>query len=135
MLYRVVLVGLLALFSCQDKEVQELKERLAAYEDVAKIEFVENSKMLGEINHSDTTEVEFIFYNSGQIPLIVEDVRASCGCTVPTWTSSFIVPGDSGKVVLRYIPKESEIGQNILKQASLATNAGPAKVNFKATIK
>jgi len=45
---------------------------------------------------------EFKFVNTGNIPLILTDVKAGCGCTSPFWQKEPVMPGDTGKVVLKY---------------------------------
>lgn len=47
---------------------------------------------------------EFIFTNTGETPLIISDVRPSCGCTTPTWSKEPIAPGDTGTIVAQYNP-------------------------------
>ena len=43
-------------------------------------------------------EYKFMFTNTGDSPLILTNVRASCGCTSPTWTEKPIMPGQKGFV-------------------------------------
>jgi hypothetical protein len=47
----------------------------------------------------------FAFTNKGEIPLILNDVRASCGCTIPEWTREPIAPGQNGAIKVSYNPK------------------------------
>lgn len=44
----------------------------------------------------------FIFTNIGDAPLIVSDVRASCGCTIPEKPLEPIMPGKKGKIKVHY---------------------------------
>lgn len=51
---------------------------------------------------SDGTCV-FKFKNTGKTPLILTEVKASCGCTVPTWPQNTpIMPGKSGEISVKY---------------------------------
>ena len=45
---------------------------------------------------------QFEFTNSGDKPLIIQRVSASCGCTTPTYTREPILPGQKGKIDVRY---------------------------------
>ncbi|MBP7849873.1 MAG: DUF1573 domain-containing protein [Lentimicrobiaceae bacterium] len=45
---------------------------------------------------------EFQFTNTGKEPLVLSNVRSSCGCTVPEWTREPILPGKSGTIKVRY---------------------------------
>lgn len=44
----------------------------------------------------------FLFTNTGDAPLVIESVRSSCGCLVPSWEHEPVPPGGSGEVRLRY---------------------------------
>ena len=47
----------------------------------------------------------FTIKNTGDAPLVITRVTASCGCTRPEWTKSPIAPGKSGEVKITYNPK------------------------------
>ena len=44
----------------------------------------------------------FTFTNTGKSPLIVEKVKGSCGCTVPTKPEEPIMPGETGEIKVKY---------------------------------
>lgn len=44
----------------------------------------------------------FVFKNTGKEPLILTNVKASCGCTTPKWTRNPIAPGEKGEIVVHY---------------------------------
>lgn len=46
----------------------------------------------------------FIVTNTGNTPLVIQNVIPSCGCTTPDWTKEPIMPGSSGKVTAIYDP-------------------------------
>ncbi len=45
---------------------------------------------------------EFIIKNTGDAPLVISRVNASCGCTTPDWTKAPIAPGATGFVKATY---------------------------------
>ncbi len=47
----------------------------------------------------------FEFTNKGEVPLILNNVRASCGCTTPKWTREPVAPGTKGTIQVSYNPK------------------------------
>ncbi len=47
----------------------------------------------------------FTIKNTGDEPLVITRVTASCGCTRPEWTKAPIAPGKSGEVKITYNPK------------------------------
>jgi hypothetical protein len=49
--------------------------------------------------------VAFNFKNEGKVPLILNNVQASCGCTTPEWTREPVAPGAKGLIKVSYDPK------------------------------
>jgi len=71
-------------------------------EKQAKIEFKQKEIDYGNIDkNSDGTRV-FEFTNTGDAPLIINKVKSSCGCTVPSKPNKPIMPGQSEKIVVKY---------------------------------
>ena len=68
----------------------------------ATIEWVEQVHDFGKIPYEKQTSYEFIFKNPGMIPLIIENVESSCGCTVPEYPKAPIPPGGEGKIKVVY---------------------------------
>ncbi|MEC8353964.1 MAG: DUF1573 domain-containing protein, partial [Planctomycetota bacterium] len=59
----------------------------------------------GEIWDLEPQETTFGFENKGQGPLIIENVKASCGCTTPTLTKTTYQPGEKGTLEIAFAPK------------------------------
>jgi hypothetical protein len=49
-------------------------------------------------------QVIFEFTNTGNKPLVVNNVQPSCGCTTPTWSKEPIAPGKTGNITASYDP-------------------------------
>jgi len=49
------------------------------------IEFAEMNHNYGTIEQGGNGTFEFVFTNTGTEPLLLSNVRSSCGCTVPVW--------------------------------------------------
>lgn len=64
----------------------------------SKITFEKTAHDFGKITEGTQATVVFKFKNTGNAPLILTNVEASCGCTVPTWSSQPIPPGASGEI-------------------------------------
>ena len=47
----------------------------------------------------------FEFKNTGDQPLILNNVKATCGCTTPEWTQEPVAPGKSGSIKVTYNPQ------------------------------
>jgi len=58
-----------------------------------------------EIPEGDKHTHEFLFTNIGKSPLIIQGVKASCGCTTPDWPKDPILPGESSMITATYNTK------------------------------
>ncbi len=76
---------------------------------------------------SDGTSV-FTFTNKGQKPLVLSNVRASCGCTVPEWPRQPVAPGETGEIKVKY---NTNITGNFNKSITVNSNAANAMVMLR----
>lgn len=68
-----------------------------------KLEFENTIHDFGDIKEvEEEVEYTFLFVNSGDQPLRISHVKASCGCIASFWTKEEILPGDSGRVTALY---------------------------------
>lgn len=56
----------------------------------------------GTIEQGGDGNCVFTFTNKGEKPLVLSNVRASCGCTVPQWPREPIPPGEKGEIKVKY---------------------------------
>lgn len=56
----------------------------------------------GTIVQASDGSCEFKFTNKGKAPIVLNDVKASCGCTVPEWTRTPVNPGEKGIIKVTY---------------------------------
>ena len=78
---------------------------LATFAQKPVITFTKTTHDFGQINEVDgRVTTVFEFKNEGMIPLILNSVRASCGCTTPKWTKEPIEPGATGQITVTYNP-------------------------------
>ena len=69
------------------------------------ITFEKTEHDFGKIHEEDgRVSVVFEFKNEGMSPLVLSNVRASCGCTTPTWTKEPVEPGQVGSLTVTYNP-------------------------------
>ena len=71
----------------------------------AKIEFKSETVDYGEIKKNSDGVRVFEFTNTGDAPLVIENVRSSCGCTIPKKPEDPIMPGETGKIEVKYDTK------------------------------
>jgi len=71
-------------------------------EGTAILEFEKTSHDFGTVNEGGPITHEFKFTNKGKVPLTISNVRASCGCTTPSWTNEPVAPGKTGSITAQY---------------------------------
>ncbi|MBT5508064.1 MAG: DUF1573 domain-containing protein [Flammeovirgaceae bacterium] len=67
-----------------------------------KIVFSEDRHEFGDIIQGDVIEHVFEFTNSGNAPLVLQDVKTTCGCTVPEWPRSPLAPGATAELKVKF---------------------------------
>jgi hypothetical protein len=66
---------------------------------------------------------DFVVTNTGNAPLVIQNIVTSCGCTQPEWTKQPIPAGGTGKVTALYDPRGTWGKFN--KTLTVYTNARP----------
>jgi uncharacterized protein DUF1573 len=148
MLMLVVIMGTV-MTSCSDKgsekRIAELESRLADLEGgpVARpaatsptaapaekpegplpvIEWTGTEHDFGTIGEGEKVSHIYTFKNTGAVPLIIESVRPSCGCTAPNWSKEPIPVGGSGEIEVVFDSKGKPNAQN--KTVTVTSNAWP----------
>lgn len=77
----------------------------------------------GKIKKGDVVEHVYEVTNTGKNPLIISNVQPTCGCTVPDFTKAPILPGQKGKITLKFnsanfdgvVHKSAEVYANVEK--------------------
>ena len=76
-----------------------------AFSQNAEISFGKTIHDYGKIKEvNGPVAYTFEYTNSGNAPLVIQKVESSCGCTVPEWTQSPVLPGKTGFVKAIYNP-------------------------------
>jgi hypothetical protein len=94
---------------------------------------------LGSITKGAVVEISWKFKNTGDKPLIIEDVRPACGCTVADKPTEPIAPGAEGIIKAKY---DSENGTGtihkditVLANNKNRNNGFDNKLSFSADVK
>jgi hypothetical protein len=72
---------------------------------IAVLKFETHSLDYGTIEQNSDGKRVFNFTNEGDAPLVITNVRPSCGCTVANYTKEPIQPGESGQIEVGYDTK------------------------------
>ncbi|WP_343637365.1 DUF1573 domain-containing protein [Fluviicola sp.] len=84
------------------------------------IQFEKESHDYGTIENGANGDCVFVFKNTGNAPLILENVKGSCSCTVPQWPTEPIQPGATGEIKVHY---NTATAGPINKSVTITSNA------------
>ncbi len=102
---------LVAFTSCKEdaaKKIEESNVVAAAERDASSsnfpvIEFDKKEHDFGEIEAKTSVETTFSYTNTGDAPLVITNIKSSCGCTVPEdWSREPLAPGASGDFSVKF---------------------------------
>jgi hypothetical protein len=86
-----------------------------------KIEFTakDNTIDYGTVSKETDNGIRtFEFKNTGDAPLIISNVKSTCGCTVPTKPSGPIMPGKTDKIEVKYNMNPGAIRKTITVESN-----------------
>ena len=64
------------------------------------IEWKKTSHDFGEIVQGTKAKYTFTFINKGAVPIVINNASASCGCTVPNFSTEPVPAGAQGSVTV-----------------------------------
>jgi hypothetical protein len=82
----------------------------------------------GTIKKGTNGEREFVFTNEGKEPIIITDIKKSCGCTIVEKPRLPILPGEQGVIKVKYDTKR--LG-SFRKQITVISNASESRKYLK----
>ncbi|MDP5171965.1 MAG: DUF1573 domain-containing protein, partial [Bacteroidia bacterium] len=107
----------------QTPKAPDWMEQARAMEQTT-VEWMEAEHDFGKIIEGDIAKYTFHFKNTGEYPLKLVRVKASCGCTTPSFSDGEIAPGEEGYV---------EIAFNSAHKVGFQNKAVTVTGNFEGT--
>ncbi len=98
---------------------------------LAKLKFTDQFYEFGTVVEGSIVKHSFQFKNTGNVALVINDARSSCGCTVPTYPKFPIAPGKSDSVVVVFNTTDKLNGQR--KIVTITSNTFPAETKIYLT--
>ena len=96
-----------------------------------KIEFKTETIDYGTVNKDEDNGLRvFEFTNTGDKELVINDVKSSCGCTVPSKLTAPILPGKTRKIEVQYNMNPGPISKTITVTSN-ATNKPEGTILLK----
>lgn len=120
--------------SCDNRKQGE-SAQASASEKMPKITFTEKGIYdFGQMTEGDTVEHSFEFTNTGEFPLIINNITASCGCTTPEWPREPVAPGAKSSIRVRFNSRGKQGEQS--KTITVFANTDPSMTDlqFKAMV-
>lgn len=133
MLKPVILTAFVALLftSCDvrtkdkiDNNITTEVKPLDATAAATSVQIIDSLYDFGKVAEGQNVEYSYRFKNTGSQPLIVTNVSASCGCTVPEKPEAPIKPGETGLIKVKF-NSEGRPGATH-KAVTVLSNASPA---------
>jgi hypothetical protein len=133
-------IGLLAMMGCGNSASRQNEKGTGNQDSVlapgkrTSIRFDSLEHNFGTINEGEKVVYSFKFKNSGENPLQIFMVRASCGCTVTDYPKGLIKPGEGNSIEVRFNTEGKKGFQS--KTVSVIANTDPAETQlfFKANV-
>ncbi|MFO7829532.1 MAG: DUF1573 domain-containing protein [Bacteroidales bacterium] len=122
----LILISLTAFLSYSQDEINTNQDS----KDLPEIFFENTTHDYGKIEYQGDGTCEFTFKNTGNEPLLLTNVRASCGCTTPTWPKEPIKKGEEGTITVKY---NTRIIGSFTKTIRIYSNAKTSPVTLKVT--
>lgn len=98
-------------------------EKAAPAGPTTQISFDSPNHDFGNIKQDSENRHVFTFTNTGSEPLIIENAKGSCGCTVPQYPKEPIAPGETGDIEVVYKPGKQKNQQS--KTVTITANTEP----------
>lgn len=92
------------------------------------ISFKEDTLNLGTILYNSEKSAVFQFTNTGGVPLLIRDVRTSCGCISVKWKKCPVKPGETGEIKVAFKPNSLGV---FLKTIEVYCNTLEQVINLK----
>ncbi|HMG16645.1 MAG TPA: DUF1573 domain-containing protein [Saprospiraceae bacterium] len=99
--------------------------------NMAKLKFTDQFYEYGTVTEGTKVKHSFQFKNTGNVALVINDARSSCGCTVPTYPKFPIPPGHSDSIVVVFNTTDKINGQR--KIVTITSNTFPAETKIYLT--
>ncbi|EIM78786.1 hypothetical protein A3SI_01981 [Nitritalea halalkaliphila LW7] len=97
-------------------------------------QFSEIEHDFGTINEGQVVEHTFKFVNTGESPLVINNITASCGCTTPEYTRAPIKPGDEGFVTVKFNSTAKPGAQAPTVSIQANTNPSITRLRLKGNV-
>jgi hypothetical protein len=140
----VVVLLAAGLFACQSADKNQVKDQTKSESTSAAKDSANNTSIqwldstfrdIGKVKEGQVVEVTFRFKNTGSKNLIIQDVSASCGCTVPEKPGKPFAPGEEGVIKAKFDSKNrvGEARKNVYVKSNSEPNTQELSFRVEVT--
>lgn len=106
------------------------------YAQGPQIEFKTETIDYGTVKKGEDSGIRiFEFTNTGDEPLIISNVKTSCGCTAPSYSKEPIMPGKTGEVQVKYNMNPGAINRTVTVESNAVNKTdGKVPLRIKGTV-
>jgi hypothetical protein len=149
----IILIAGISLAACKTGDKKSLENKEADQHVKDSIAQIENAKALadtanftsiqwldstyldlGKVDEGKQVDVSFRFKNSGTKNLVIANVTASCGCTVPEKPEKAFAPGEEGVIKARFDSHGKHGEQRKMVYVAANTTPNPQELTFRVEI-
>ena len=132
-------VCLISLTSCKQNAAAKIDpsnvtaaaERDAKSNKLPVITFDKKEHDFGQIVSGTPQETVFSYTNTGEAPLVITDIKSTCGCTVPQdWSRQPLAVGESDKFTVKFNGKGANKTSKVI---NITANTSTGKESVKIT--
>lgn len=130
---------MVAFTSCKEDAASKVKaenvaqaaERDAVIGNFPIITFDKKEYDFGEIENGTPVETVFSYTNTGKSPLVITDIKSTCGCTVPKdWSREPLATGESSSFTVKFDGKGTN---KVTKTVTITANTEKGNETVKIT--
>lgn len=141
--FAMLAIAAIALTSCKKENAAlriddaTAKKAELAHAEAGKlpvIKFDNAEHDFGTIQSGTKVEHTYKFTNEGTADLVISNVKASCGCTVPSYTQTPVKPGGEGEIKVTFDSTGKSGNQSKDVTVTLNTEKGTEILKFKANV-
>lgn len=96
----------------------------------AEISFTTLINDLGTIKEGEQVVTWFEYSNTGSMPLLINSIKAGCGCTVPTWNKKPLMPGEKENIKVIFNSR----GKNGIQSIRISVNSNAVNSEIELRI-
>lgn len=96
--------------------------------------FEDTKHSFGMVKEGEIVNLEYKYKNTGGAPVIITEVKVTCGCTTVDFPKEPIMPGQSGSIKVKFDTKNKYDRQDRTIQVISNSTGSPQDLRFKGVV-